>query len=55
MLQSAAELLGVLCLSALTLLVGFSIVGSIIAALRAVGPESGFVNANSKEDIRFRG
>jgi hypothetical protein len=36
MLESAVELLGGLCLSALTLLIGFSIVGSIVAALRAV-------------------
>jgi hypothetical protein len=55
MLESAAELLGALCLSALTLLVGFSIVGSIVAALRAVGQGSSIATANSKEDIRFRG
>ena len=36
MLESAVELLGGLCLSALTLLIGFCIVGSIVAALRAV-------------------
>jgi hypothetical protein len=37
MLESTIELLGGLCLSALTLLISFCIVGSIVAALRAVG------------------
>jgi hypothetical protein len=36
MLESAAELLIGVCLSALILLIGFCIVVSIIAALRAV-------------------
>jgi hypothetical protein len=36
MLESAMELLGDLLLSALTLLIGFCIVGSIVAALRPV-------------------
>jgi hypothetical protein len=36
MLESAIELLGDLLLSALTLLIGFCIVGSIVAALRPV-------------------
>jgi hypothetical protein len=36
MLGSVVELLGGLLLSALTLLIGFCIVGSIVAALRAV-------------------
>jgi hypothetical protein len=36
MLESAVELLGDLLLSALTLLIGFCIVGSIVAALRPV-------------------
>jgi len=36
MLESAVELLVGLFLSALTLLIGFCIVGSIVAALRAV-------------------
>jgi hypothetical protein len=40
MLESAVELLGGLCLSALTLLMGVCIVGSIVAALRAVGREA---------------
>jgi hypothetical protein len=38
MLGSTIELLGDLCLSALTLLMSLCIVGSIVAALRAVGP-----------------
>jgi hypothetical protein len=45
MLESTVELLGGLCLSALTLLIGFCIVGSIVAALRAVGRGSGTVSA----------
>jgi len=36
MLESTIELLGDLLLSALTLLIGFCIVGSIVAALRPV-------------------
>ena len=36
MLEGTVELLGGLYLSALTLLIGFCIVGSIVAALRAV-------------------
>jgi hypothetical protein len=36
MLESTVELLGGLCLSALTLLISFCIFGSIVAALRAV-------------------
>jgi hypothetical protein len=36
MLESVVELLGGLLLSALTLLIGSCIVGSIVAALRAV-------------------
>jgi hypothetical protein len=37
MLESIVELLGAILLSGLPLLVGFSFVGSIVAALRAVG------------------
>jgi len=37
MLKSTVELLGGLFLSALALLIGSCIVGSIVAALRAVG------------------
>ncbi len=37
MLDSSVELLGGLFLSALALLIGSCIVGSIVAALRAVG------------------
>ena len=45
MMESTVELLGGLCLSALTLLIGFCIVGSIVAALRAVSRGSGTVSA----------
>jgi hypothetical protein len=45
MLESTAELLGGLCLSALILLVGVSIVGSIVAALRALSRGIGTVSA----------
>jgi hypothetical protein len=44
MLESVVELLGGLFLSALTLLIGSCIVGSIVAALRAVSRESATVN-----------
>ena len=37
MLASIVELLGGLLLSALPLLIGYCLVGSIVAALRAVG------------------
>jgi hypothetical protein len=40
MLESTAGLLGGLCLSALPLLISFCIVGSIVAALRAVSRAS---------------
>jgi hypothetical protein len=43
MLQSTIELLGDLLLSALTLLIGSCIVGSIVAALRAVSRGSATV------------
>ena len=45
MLESAAELLGGICLSALIVLTGVCIVGSIIAALRALGGGIGTVSA----------
>ena len=45
MLESIVELLSGLSLSALPLLIGFCIVGSIVAALRAVSRESGVVTA----------
>jgi hypothetical protein len=45
MLGSTVELLGGLCLSALTLVIGFSIVGSIVAALRALSRGSATVSA----------
>jgi hypothetical protein len=41
---SAVELLGDVLLSALTLLIGSCIVGSIVAALRAVGRGSVIAN-----------
>ena len=44
MMESTVELLGGLFLSALTLLIGSSIVGSIVAALRAVSPGSAAVS-----------
>ena len=44
MLESVVELLGGLFLSALTLLIGSCIVGSIVAALRGVSRENGTVN-----------
>jgi hypothetical protein len=43
MLESTIELLGDLLLSALTLLIGSCIVGSIVAALRAVSSGSATV------------
>jgi hypothetical protein len=43
LLESTIELLGGLGLSALTLLISFCIVGSIVAALRAVSRGSGEV------------
>jgi hypothetical protein len=45
MLESTVELLGGLFLSALTLLIGSCIVGSIVAALRAVSRGSATVSA----------
>jgi hypothetical protein len=44
MLGSAVELLGGLCLSAVILLIGFCIVGSMVAALRAVSRASATVS-----------
>jgi hypothetical protein len=45
MVESTIELLSSLCLSALILLTGACIVGSIVAALRAAGRGSGPVSA----------
>jgi hypothetical protein len=45
MLESIVELLGGVCLIALALLISFCIVGSIVAALRAVSRGSGTVSA----------
>jgi len=49
MLESTVELLGGLTLSALMLLVGACILGSILAALRAVNRESGRESEKVKE------
>ena len=48
MLESTVELLGGLGLIALTLLIGLCIVGSIVAALRAVSRASASVSAKRK-------
>jgi hypothetical protein len=45
MVESAIELLSGFCLSALTLLIPFCVIGSIVAALRAVRRGSGTVSA----------
>lgn len=52
MLESTIGLLGGLCLSALTLLISFCIVGSTVAALRAVGRGSATVSARSEPGPR---
>jgi hypothetical protein len=48
MLENTVELVGDLCLIALPLLVGFCIVGSIVAALRAVSQGSGSVSTRKE-------
>jgi hypothetical protein len=48
MLESTVELLGGLCLSALPLLISFCIVGSIVAAVRAVSRASATVGTKGK-------
>ena len=53
MLESVVELLGGLFLSALTLLIGSCIVGSIVAALRAVSRESDGKREKVKEIFAF--
>jgi len=53
MLESTVELLGRLLLSALMLLVGACIFGSILAALRAVRRESGGEREGVKEIFVF--
>jgi hypothetical protein len=53
MLESVVELLGGLLLSALTLLIGSFIVGSIVAALRAVSRESDGESEEVKEIFAF--
>jgi hypothetical protein len=64
MLESTVELVGGLCLSALTLLIGFCIVGSVVVALRAVSRANvtvstkrkvlGFVAEATVRDERYR-
>lgn len=44
MLESAIALLGGICLSALSLLIAVCIVGSVVAALRAVRQRSAIVS-----------
>ena len=51
MLESVVELLGDLFLSALTLLIGSCIVGSIVAALRAVGHGSIMANTRRRTSL----
>jgi len=53
MLESVVELLGGLFLSALTLLIGSCIVGSIVAALRAVSRERDGERDEGKENFAF--
>jgi hypothetical protein len=48
MLESTVELLGSLCLSALISLIEFCIVGSMVAALRAVSRASPTVSTKRK-------
>jgi hypothetical protein len=52
MLESIVELLGCLLFSVLTLMIASSIVGSIVAALRAVS--RGSVVRGGEADLRFR-
>jgi len=54
MLESIVQLLSCLLFSVLTLLIGSSIVGSIVAALRSVSGGSA-VNRGPEADLRFRG
>jgi len=53
MLESTVELLGALFLSALTFVIGSCIVGSIVAALRAVSHESDGKREEVKEIFAF--
>jgi hypothetical protein len=50
--ESAVELLGGLCLSAPVLLIGLCIVGSIVAALRAVSRGSHLLVSEGEQDLR---
>jgi hypothetical protein len=54
MWESIVELLGCLLFSVLVLMIASSIVGSIVAALRAVSRGSA-VNRGGEADLRFRG
>ena len=55
MLEGTVELLGGLCLIALPLLISFCIVGSIVAALRAVSRESATVSTRREEITMAQG
>jgi hypothetical protein len=56
MLESMVELLGGLGLSALSLLIGVCIVGSIVAALRAVsrGSATGSARKGTRSSVSLR-
>jgi hypothetical protein len=55
MLESTVDLVGGLFLTALALLIGSCIVGSIVAALRAVGRGTVQSVRGGEEGLRFRG
>jgi hypothetical protein len=55
MLESVAEFLGGLFFSTLTLLIGSCIVGSIVAALRAVSRGRAAVRTGREGGLRLRG
>jgi|HubBroStandDraft_2_1064218.scaffolds.fasta_scaffold2323745_2 hypothetical protein len=55
MLESTVELLGDLFLSALPLMVGSCVVGSIVVALRAVRGGRSAASMRSERGLRFRG
>ena len=55
MLENTVELVGGLCLIALPLLISFCIVGSIVAALRAVSRGSGTVSMRKEQITMAQG
>jgi hypothetical protein len=55
MLENTVELVGGLCLIALPLLISFCIVGSIVAALRAVSRGSGTVSTRKEQITMAQG